>query len=226
MLRSKRIKTASGARPRAPGTVDGMNDGIVLTLERAVDGAPACAGAVAAAHVFSVTLFPPELPSDPGQRRASAENEAKRSAGNASGSEQTRSSSMRTEEQLPEFVRDSLPRPLHHCQTVATSATPEAHSSPPRRPPPAPGDAAAGPRRRSAEVLQQLSHARNVLLSNLAAPPPAAPLKPAPVPSICRSLLLIFYLLGRFCSFYFFHSHLLNYLYVSFGTCAYLSAGN
>ena len=184
MLRSKRIKTASGARPRAPGTVDGMNDGIVLTLERAVDGAPARAGAVAAAHVFSVTLFPPELPSDPGQRR---DNEAKRSAGNASGSERTRSS-MPTEEQLPEFVRDSLPRPLRQCRTVITSATPAAHSSPPRRPPPAPGDAAAGTRRRSAEVLQQLSHARNVLLSNLAAPPPAVPSAPVPVPSLCRFL--------------------------------------
>ena len=80
---------------------------------------------------------------------------------------------MPTEEQLPEFVRDSLPRPLRQCRTVITSATPAAHSSPPRRPPPAPGDAAAGTRRRSAEVLQQLSHARNVLLSNLAAPPPA-----------------------------------------------------
>ena len=184
MLRSKRIKTASGARPRAPGTVDDMNDGIVLTLERAVDGAPARTGAVAAAHVFSVTLFPPELPSDPGQRR---DNEAKRSAGNASGSERTRSS-MPTEEQLPEFVRDSLPRSLRQCQTVAASATPQAHSSPPRRPPPAPGDAAAGTRRRSAEVLQQLSYARNVLLSNLAVPPPAVPSAPAPVPSLCRFL--------------------------------------
>ena len=38
MLRSKRIKTASGARPRAPGTVDGMNDGIVLTLDAVVPG--------------------------------------------------------------------------------------------------------------------------------------------------------------------------------------------
>ena len=190
MLRSKRIKTASGARPRAPGTVDGMNDGIVLTLERAIDGAPARTGAVAAAHVFSVTLFPPELPSDPGQRRDSADNEAKRSAGNASGSEISARvpMSMPTEEQLPEFVRDSLPRPLRQCQTVATFSTPQAHSSPPRRPPPAPGDTAAGTRRRSAEVLQQLSHARNVLLCNLAAPPPAAHSASAPVPSICRFL--------------------------------------
>ena len=115
----------------------------------------------AVVHVFSVTLFPPELPACPAEWGDGAEDGAPRSAGSAS--ERERTSSTLTEDQLPDFVRDSLPRLACH-----------APGPQPCGPPSPPAATRPGPRQRSSEVLEKLSLARNALLSNLAVPHPSS----------------------------------------------------
>ena len=155
---SKRIKAGAGSRPRAPDTADGLHSGIELTLERAAEREPG------ASHIFSVTLFPPEMPASSAECGDSAEDEAQRSAARAS--EPAGTSRIPTEDQLPDFVRDSLPRPPGHASDLTFN---------PPRPPAAAEDVPSGPQQRSLEVLEKLSLARNALLSNLTAPHPSAP---------------------------------------------------